>query len=50
MVAFRNAVGGNQLQNWWDNGSNQIAFARGCAGLVVFNNENQDLRQTLQVI
>ncbi|XP_026461805.1 alpha-amylase 1-like [Ctenocephalides felis] len=49
MVAFRNVVQNNKIQHWWDNGSNQIAFARGCAGLAVFNNENQqNLQQTLQ--
>ncbi|KAF7281565.1 hypothetical protein GWI33_004533 [Rhynchophorus ferrugineus] len=32
MVAFRNAVEGTSLENWWDNGDNQIAFSRGDKG------------------
>ncbi|XP_076259627.1 alpha-amylase-like [Rhynchophorus ferrugineus] len=32
MVAFRNAVAGTELNNWWDNGDNQIAFSRGDKG------------------
>ncbi|KAG5285028.1 hypothetical protein AALO_G00033260 [Alosa alosa] len=28
MVAFRNVVNGQHFTNWWDNGSNQIAFGR----------------------
>lgn len=29
MVSFRNTAAGTNLQNWWNNGSNQIAFCRG---------------------
>nr|AKN63428.1 alpha amylase [Cosmopolites sordidus] len=32
MVAFRDAVTGTDLTNWWDNGDNQIAFSRGDKG------------------
>ncbi|KAH8354523.1 hypothetical protein KR084_009397 [Drosophila pseudotakahashii] len=42
MVAFRNAVGSDAIQNWWDNGSNQISFSRGSQGFVAFNNDNYD--------
>lgn len=49
MVAFRNIVGNNALSNWWDNGSNQIAFCRGGQGFVAFNNDNYDLNTNLQV-
>ncbi|EDW08396.1 alpha-amylase A [Drosophila mojavensis] len=48
MVGFRNAVGDARLQNWWDNGSNQIAFSRGSEGFVAFNNDNYDLNSSLQ--
>ncbi|KAH8277618.1 hypothetical protein KR018_002242, partial [Drosophila ironensis] len=48
MVAFRNAVGSDAIQNWWDNGSNQIAFSRGNKGFVAFNNDNFELSQSLQ--
>ncbi|KAE8751009.1 Alpha amylase [Frankliniella occidentalis] len=36
------------LTNWWDNGSNQIAFCRGNKGFVAFNNDGYDLDQWLQ--
>lgn len=49
MVAFRNQAGNSALSNWWDNGGNQIAFCRGNAGFVAFNNEYWDLNETLQV-
>ncbi|XP_063363915.1 alpha-amylase 4N-like [Cydia amplana] len=48
MVAFRNAVKDTQIQNWWDNGNNQIAFSRGNRGFIAFNVEGRDLNQTLQ--
>ncbi|XP_030755557.1 alpha-amylase-like [Sitophilus oryzae] len=32
MVEFRNVVSGTELTNWWDNGSQQIAFSRGDKG------------------
>lgn len=48
MVAFRNVAGITGLDNWWDNGSNQIAFSRGDQGFVAFNNDDDDLNQTLQ--
>uniref|UniRef100_W8BSY0 Alpha-amylase n=1 Tax=Ceratitis capitata TaxID=7213 RepID=W8BSY0_CERCA len=48
MAAFRNIVAGTDLQSWWDNGSNQIAFCRGNKGFVAFNNDNYDLNTSLQ--
>ncbi|KAJ8042134.1 Pancreatic alpha-amylase [Holothuria leucospilota] len=49
MVAFQNAVRGESITNWWDNGNQQVAFGRGNKGFVVINNElNQDLTETLQ--
>lgn len=49
MVGFRNAtLDAWSVDNWWDNGSNQIAFSRGNKGFVVINNEDYALSQTLQ--
>ncbi|XP_045522024.1 alpha-amylase 2-like isoform X2 [Pieris brassicae] len=48
MVAFRNAAGQTALNNWWDNGSNQIAFSRGDRAFIAFNNDGWSLNQNLQ--
>ncbi|KAG7308847.1 hypothetical protein JYU34_006103 [Plutella xylostella] len=48
MVAFRNQVRGTGVENWWDNGHNQIAFSRGDKGFIAFNLDDKDLNQTLQ--
>ncbi len=32
MVRFRNTAESQPVQNWWDNGNNQIAFSRGNKG------------------
>ncbi|XP_005367977.1 pancreatic alpha-amylase-like isoform X2 [Microtus ochrogaster] len=48
MVAFRNVVNGQPFSNWWDNGSNQVAFGRGNKGFIVFNNDDWALLITLQ--
>ncbi|MEO0948443.1 MAG: alpha-amylase family protein, partial [Cyanobacteria bacterium J06641_5] len=37
MAAFRQAVGDAPLENWWDNGSDQIAFSRGDRGFLALN-------------
>ncbi|XP_055842892.1 alpha-amylase 1-like [Episyrphus balteatus] len=47
MVGFRNAVEGTEVNNWWDNDGDQIAFCRGNKGFVAFNQENYDLNQRL---
>ncbi|KAF2880634.1 hypothetical protein ILUMI_25528 [Ignelater luminosus] len=47
MVGFKNVVYGTDLNNWWSNGDQQIAFCRGDKGFVAFTNWG-DLRQTLQ--
>ncbi|XP_076726956.1 pancreatic alpha-amylase-like isoform X2 [Callospermophilus lateralis] len=47
MVIFRNVVDGQPFQNWWDNGSNQVAFGRGNKGFIVFNNDDWSLSTTL---
>ena len=49
MVQFRNAAFGASVQNWWDNGGNQIAFSRGNRAFIVFNGQfGVDLSQSLQ--
>lgn len=49
MVGFRNATkDAFYLSNWWDNGSNQIAFGRGSLGFVVINGQNNNMSVTLQ--
>ncbi len=50
MVEFRNTTRSRfELSNWWDNGSNQIAFGRGDLGFVVINRQDGvTLNQTLQ--
>ena len=48
-VDFRNNTNSDwQVNNWWDNGNNQIAFSRGQSGFVVINREGFGLSQTLQ--
>ncbi|GLV35221.1 Amylase proximal [Carabus blaptoides fortunei] len=47
MVQFKNTVRGTGLNNWWDNGHQQIAFSRGNKGFVAFTVAG-DLKQTLQ--
>lgn len=39
MVGFRRAVAGTDVNHWWDNGANAIAFSRGDKGFVAINNE-----------
>jgi alpha-amylase len=38
MVTVRRAVGGSDLNHWWDDGANAIAFSRGALGFVAINN------------
>lgn len=48
-VDFRNnTTGAWSVNNWWDNGNNQIAFSRGSEGFVAINKEGYNLSQTLQ--
>lgn len=47
MVGFRNAVGGASMTNWWDNGDNQIAFARQGKGFIAFTLSG-DINKNLQ--
>ncbi|KAK3867221.1 hypothetical protein Pcinc_027299 [Petrolisthes cinctipes] len=48
MVQFRNVAHGTDMNDWWDNGNNQIAFCRGDRGFIAINNEGYDLKETLQ--
>ena len=49
MVSFRNHTAANwSVDNWWDNGQNQIAFSRGDSGFVVINREYQTLARRFQ--
>ncbi|KAK7790984.1 hypothetical protein R5R35_005218 [Gryllus longicercus] len=49
MVGFRNTVAGTAVENWWDNGKQQIAFSRGNSGFMAFNDQyNTDFKETLQ--
>ncbi len=48
MVAFRNAVRGTPVTDWWDNGNNAIAFARGNKGFVAINHEPAPLTHTYE--
>ena len=38
MVGFRRVVAGTGITNWWDDGAQAIAFARGDKGFVAINN------------
>lgn len=46
MVGWHNAVKGTSVTNWWSDGSNQIAFARGAKGYVAINNSGSTLNRT----
>ncbi|MEV6761235.1 alpha-amylase family protein [Streptomyces sp. NPDC051105] len=48
MVAFRNAVRGESVTNWWDDGADAIAFGRGAKGYVAINHESGSLTRTYQ--
>ncbi len=49
MVAFRNYTNAAwHVDNWWDNGNNQIAFSRGDRGFVAINREDGALSRTFQ--
>ena len=43
----RNTSAHADVTNWWDNGSDQIAFGRGSSGYVVINASEQHLNKTL---
>ncbi|HYJ80396.1 MAG TPA: alpha amylase C-terminal domain-containing protein, partial [Longimicrobiaceae bacterium] len=47
MVGFRRAVAGSDVNRWWDNGTNAVAFSRGSKGFVAINRESATLVATL---
>jgi alpha-amylase len=47
MVGFRRAVRGADLNHWWDNGANAIAFSRGNKGFVAISDESTPLDITV---
>src|SRR2546423_8228485 len=47
MVSFRHVVAGTDINHWWDNGANAIAFTRGDKGFVAINNETTSLDTTI---
>ena len=47
MVRFRREVAGADVNRWWDNGANAIAFSRGDKGFVAINRESSTLDVTV---
>ncbi|WP_275919700.1 alpha amylase C-terminal domain-containing protein [Aeromonas sp. 2HA2] len=48
MAMFHNQTKDLPVNNWWDNGNNQIAFGRGDKGFVAINNESGNLIASIQ--
>ena len=48
MAMFHNQTKDLPVNNWWDNGNNQIAFGRGNKGFVAINNESGNLVASVQ--
>ncbi|MFF2655311.1 alpha-amylase family protein [Streptomyces sp. NPDC058045] len=46
MVGFHNATAGTGVGDWWDNGSDAIAFGRGDKGFVALNGGGGELSRT----
>ena len=44
MVRFRRLVAGSDINHWWDDGSNAIAFSRGNKGFVAINNSGNGVK------
>ncbi|XP_060527356.1 alpha-amylase-like [Cylas formicarius] len=47
MVEFRSVVAGTGLNDWWDNGDNQVAFSRGDKGFAAFTISG-DINESIQ--
>jgi alpha-amylase len=47
MVSFRRVVAGTAIEDWWDDGSNAIAFSRGGLGFVAINREPDSVSATV---
>ncbi|XP_047029612.1 alpha-amylase 4N-like isoform X2 [Helicoverpa zea] len=48
MVAFRNEVMNTEVNYWWDNGNNQVAFSLGDKGFIAFNTEGSEMHVEIQ--
>lgn len=47
MVSFRRVVAGTDVNHWWDDGHNAIAFSRGSKGFVAINHEPSAITDTI---
>jgi alpha-amylase len=47
MVGFRRVVAGTDINHWWDNGADAIAFSRGDKGFVAINRESVAVSATV---
>jgi len=47
MVAFRRLVAGTDVNHWWDDGANAIAFSRGDRGFVAINRGSATVSATV---
>jgi alpha-amylase len=47
MVGFRRVVAGTDVNHWWDDGANAIAFSRGDKGFVAINRESAAVAATV---
>jgi alpha-amylase len=47
MVSFRRVVAGSDINHWWDDGANAIAFSRGTKGFVAINNGTSPVDTTI---
>ncbi len=47
MVAFRKVVAGSDVNHWWDDGANAIAFSRGDKGFVAINRDGAVVDTTI---
>ena len=47
MVRFRHDVAGTDLNHWWDDGADAIAFSRGDKGFVAINRESTPVTQQI---
>ena len=47
MVAFRKVVAGSDVNHWWDDGANAIAFSRGGKGFVAISRESTSVAATI---
>ncbi len=47
MIGFRHVVAGTNVNHWWDDGANAIAFSRGDKGFVAINGGSTTLTATI---